>query len=114
MAPKRAAPMLDILTAWAPKASVPASKPRATKMGPSPALDRADAWFARVKKATAPAQLKKLAGELDKLDIDAMILEDSARWEQLVRDLTERRDDFGDKPSHQRLLQSMVDTLSST
>ena len=67
-----------------------------------------------MKKATAPAQLKKLAADLDKLDVDAMILEDSERWKELLRDVAAHRDQYASKPSHQWFIQNMLDTLSST
>jgi hypothetical protein len=113
---KRTKPILPILEQWAPSLvkQGPPAKPKDPKAPPTPHLDRAEAWLARVQATKTTAGLKKLQKELATIENTDLMDEDGDRWSELIRCVTDHRNTFPASSAQYEVLGCMIDELSST
>ena len=116
---KRCKPIVSVLEEWAPSLASAGRAPEAAKKKaadapPTPHLDAAEAWLAKVLATKTTAGLKKLEVELDAFDIFDLMDEDADRWEELARSICDHRNTFPHGTKQHDVLQQMNDFLTST
>lgn len=116
---KRCKPIVSVLEEWAPSLASTgrapaAAKKKASQGPPTPHLDAAEAWLAKVLAAKTTAGLQRLAVELDAFDNFQLMDEDAERWQELSRSICDHRNTFPHGTKQHGILQEMNDILSST